>query len=65
MIIYQIQEPVFPGSLVLQYFYIVVLVQPQKQLKLDFFLCSGKMIPADLERRILEAKQKVIHTAII
>lgn len=22
-------------------------------------LCSGKLIPADLERRILEAKQKV------
>lgn len=28
------------------------------------FICSGKMIPADLERRILEAKQKVMWRAI-
>lgn len=28
-----------------------------------FFSCSGKMMPADLERRILEAKQKVTCTA--
>lgn len=27
-----------------------------------FFSYSGKMMPADLERRILEAKQKVAHS---
>lgn len=34
--------------------------------KILFFLRSGKMIPADLERRIVEAKQKVrIHNTAI